>query len=122
MYYYDGRYLDAAASYEKALAIQSTDFEFWGYLASAYKHGEKPDRALDANKRAIEIAEEHLALNPRDGRVMLNLVGFYIEVDNPASALIMLQERTALDVSDPLEMFLVGDLYEQLDRRNEALR
>jgi TolB-like protein/Flp pilus assembly protein TadD/DNA-binding winged helix-turn-helix (wHTH) protein len=77
LYYYAGRYQDAARQYESASALASGDQGIVGSLADAlwFIPGRRPD-AVRLYEKAAHLAEEALKVNPVDAQVIASL-GYY---------------------------------------------
>ncbi len=69
---------DAAAMFEKALAIDDHDYVLWGNLGIEYQHlpGQET-KARQALSKAIELAKENLAVDPRDTQAIVDLANYH---------------------------------------------
>ena len=77
-YFFLGRYDDAVTIYKKALNLAPESFENWGNLGDAYRASVvHPELANAAYKRAIELAKQHLEINPSDAVAIASL-GHYL--------------------------------------------
>lgn len=122
LYFYEGFYNESAAMYEKALQLRDTDYQVWGYLASAYKYGgADPEKAIRAFSTAKIIAEKQLRVNPSDQFLLSGIAGFQEGLGKPDSALILLKKIEALKPTEVEIMFRLGDIYEQIGNRDKAL-
>ncbi|HUO80302.1 MAG TPA: tetratricopeptide repeat protein [Steroidobacteraceae bacterium] len=63
--YYLGQYAAAAELYRKAIELAPADHRLWGNLADALLYGAHPDEAPPNYRRALELAEGELAVNPK---------------------------------------------------------
>jgi serine/threonine-protein kinase len=123
LYYYEGLYKDAASMYEKALELQDTDYSVWGYLAGAYRQSSSDSsKIVFALRKAKLMAEEQLKINPVDPLVLTNIASYCNELNLPDSALTIIKKVEALNTKDINVMVLVGEVYEQLKRRDQALK
>ena len=122
LYYSDQQYTYAAQTYEKALAIEDTDYRIWGFLADAYYRTDKPDSARYAFDEAIMRAEKQLEVNPNDPEVLSNLASYYEPTGERDKALSSLQRVEALEPDNPIILFSIGYTYEQLGERELALK
>jgi serine/threonine-protein kinase len=67
---YLGNWDAAARDYEKAIAVQSSDYELWGNLGEAlYWSQTRKAESPAAYGRAIELAEQAAKINPKDGQL-----------------------------------------------------
>ena len=62
--YYRGHFAEAEALFRKALEFAPADNRLWGNLADAMRFDGKPDQARDAYRRALELADGELTVNP----------------------------------------------------------
>jgi TolB-like protein/tetratricopeptide (TPR) repeat protein len=66
-YYYAGHFADAVAMQREALALAPDDHRVWGRLAESLRLlGGHEAESLDAYRRAAQLAEANLAINPDD--------------------------------------------------------
>jgi adenylate cyclase len=65
VHYYLGRFDEAADMYRKAVEAAPSDHRVWGNLADALRFGSHPEDAREAYRRALELADGELAVNPR---------------------------------------------------------
>jgi TolB-like protein/cytochrome c-type biogenesis protein CcmH/NrfG len=76
-YFFLGRYDEAVTIYRKALDLAPELFENWGNLADAYRYSStQSDLAPAAYEKAIELAEQHIRINPSDA-VAIAALGHY---------------------------------------------
>jgi serine/threonine protein kinase/Tfp pilus assembly protein PilF len=122
LYYYEGLYSDAVSMYEKALKMQDTDYIVWGYLASAYSHSSADSsKIIFAVRKAKKLAENHLKINPVDPLTLINVASYCAELNLPDSALTITKKVESLNPKDVNVMILIGVVYEQLGKRNQAM-
>ena len=77
MYFYLGDFDKAADRYAMAANMAPNDYIVWGNLADAYQHGEKFAGVADVTyKRALQLAEAALEVNPNDAEAM-SFVAYY---------------------------------------------
>ena len=84
LYYFDGRYADAARAYRRALDLDSHDHLAWGNLAAAYERLAQHDLAVEAYRAAIHRAEGERAVNPLDPVPLAHLAVYYVSVGDSA--------------------------------------
>jgi TolB-like protein/Flp pilus assembly protein TadD len=77
-YYYAGRFEDAARMQRKALDFAPDDHRVWGRLAESVRFVENGEsEALQAYRRAADLAEQNLAINDSDWRTR-GLLAIYL--------------------------------------------
>ncbi len=64
--YYLGQYREAAEMFRKAIEFAPADHRLWGNLADAQLFDSQPEEARGSYRRAIDLADSELAVNPRD--------------------------------------------------------
>jgi TolB-like protein/Tfp pilus assembly protein PilF len=62
--YYLGRYGPAQDMFRKSIEIVPTDHRAWGNLADALRFDAQPDEARQAYRKALDLVEDELAVNP----------------------------------------------------------
>jgi adenylate cyclase len=65
MQYYLGRYREAEEMFRKAIEIAPADHRLWGNLADALLFDSRTGEATEAYRRALELVDGELAVNPR---------------------------------------------------------
>lgn len=69
---------DAAAMFEKALAIDEHDYVLWGNLGIEYQRiSGQEAKARKALSKAIELAKKSLGVDPRDAQVIVDLASYH---------------------------------------------
>ncbi|PYQ58152.1 MAG: hypothetical protein DMF58_16245 [Acidobacteria bacterium] len=65
--FYLGRYVEAAAAFEKATVLTPNNYVYWANLGDAYRWTPgQQTKAPAAFQRAIRLAREAIAVNPND--------------------------------------------------------
>jgi len=124
MYYYDGKYNEAAKMYAKALELNDTDYLVWSNLASAYKYATppQPDKSLDAIRRARDLAEKQLEVNPRKPNLLVSLASYNLDLGDQEQSRKLLNRAIKMEPSDVGTQMNIGIIYEYYGNRTEALR
>lgn len=117
-----GQYADAAQAYEKALALQSSDFRIWGHLASAYYWSDRKQIAVETYRKAAAMAEEQYRLNPRDPILLYTLAGYYSMIGRQRDARSLLGRALTIAPKDVRVTGRSAMVYEQLGKRELALQ
>jgi serine/threonine protein kinase/tetratricopeptide (TPR) repeat protein len=120
--YSQGKYVDAAREFERAIKLNEREYAFWRNLAEAYRWipAEK-DKAPPAYRRAAELAEERRRVNPRDAMVLKNLAEIHGRLGNRRQALSHLQQALEIAPKDVTIMTSAAGIYEALGDRERAL-
>jgi len=94
----------------------------WNNLMIAYEGAQEPDKAIAARRKAEELCEKVVALNPRDATALSTLATFYAgdKVDDKAMAHI--RTSLALAPDDPNVLSNIGEAYEFMGDRAQALK
>jgi len=124
MYYYDGEYNQAAEMYDKALKLNDSDYLVWSFLASAYKYSSppQPEKSKEATRRAKELAEKKLEVNPRNPQLMASLASYHIDLGNIDISRKLVNVVINMQPSDVSLQISVGTILEHLGDREGALQ
>ena len=115
------KYAEAAAATEKALQLNDREYVVWGNLAIAYgglKDKEKEDKA---RARQIALLESAVRDAPRDAYAHSILGLLYAKKKLREKAIPRIQSALALSPDDPNVLENVGEAYEDLGDRAQAL-
>jgi eukaryotic-like serine/threonine-protein kinase len=119
----DGKYAESVAMYQKALALSPNDSSAWGNLASGYMWSPGGhDRAVEAYRKAIELAEVTRKETPEDPLLLAVLGGYYAAVGDADHSVPLLRQALALAPDNPDVLFRCGEGYEILHQRSPAIR
>ena len=125
-YFLEGSYADAARIYEKALqfgASDATAYLMWGNLAEAYywTPGQR-DRAAKTYKKAIELGQQRLRVNPRETEALEYLALYSAMLGQRDIALGYLQRALKVAPQDADVRFNAAKTYAQLGNPAEAMQ
>ncbi|MGH9660430.1 MAG: protein kinase domain-containing protein, partial [Bryobacteraceae bacterium] len=122
-YYWMNRYADAARMYEKAIELGQSQSAIWANLGDAYKLAPGlAGKAPDAYRRAIHLAEQQRAVNPREPQVLARLAVLYAKTGNPQKAIREIEAARRLAPSNATILFRSAIAYELAGRRAQALK
>jgi serine/threonine-protein kinase len=121
LYFKEGKLRDAATMYEKALVIRGTDFWLWGNLGTAYYFSDQKAKAKEAYTRAVEVAEQQRAVNPRDSSLLIDLGGYYGMLGERAKGLAVLELVLKTPPTDADSMAAIGESFEDLGEHDRAV-
>jgi tetratricopeptide (TPR) repeat protein len=117
-----GKFSDAVEMSKKARDLNPTNYLAWGNLASAYLWSpDGHDQAMDAYRKAIELAEVARKETPADAQLLANLGGYYAEIGQSARSLPLLRQAVARAPGNPSVLYGAGDGYEVLHHRDDAI-
>jgi len=117
-----GKFAEAVEMSKKALDLNRTNYVAWGNLASAYLWSPSGhDKATEAYKKAIELAEVSRKETPEEPGLLATLGSYYAEVGQSERSLALVRQAVALAPNDPSVLFEAGDAYEILHRRDDAI-
>ena len=116
-----GKFDEAAALYQKAIALDADTYSAWGNLGSAYLWGGHREQSLQAYRRAIELALTQAAKTPNDSRLLVQLADFYASSGQGGKSLVFLRKALALSPDDPNINYRAGETYEILGQRGKAI-
>ena len=114
-------YADAAAVTEKALALNDKDFMVWANLAAAYESMGDLNKAAAAQDREQPLLEQAAEKSPRDAGSHARLGLLYAHKKLREKALSQIRTALALAPEDPDVLQNVGETYEILGDRKQAI-
>jgi serine/threonine-protein kinase len=120
--FFDGRFAKAAGLYERALELDDSDNMVWLGLAEARKFGgSAPEKIREAYQHAADLVSRRLEAEPGDLRLLINLAGLKLQLDQRVEAEEILDSLRLDEVTAPDMMFAVAEIFEVLGERDEAL-
>jgi serine/threonine-protein kinase len=122
LYIQEKKYPEAADAIEKALHLNDRDYLVWGNLTIAYQGLKDADKAGKAMDRELTLLEQAARTNPRDAVVQANLGLLYAQKKLREKAISRIQSALALSPDDAVVLEDVGEAYEVLGDRAQALR
>jgi eukaryotic-like serine/threonine-protein kinase len=71
---------------QKAIALRPQKYDYWGNLADAYRMiPNEAEKAGDAYRHAISLAEKQLKVNPKDSDVLSSLALYHSRIGDAAT-------------------------------------
>jgi serine/threonine-protein kinase len=122
IYSFQGRYQEAARAFEKALELGTANRAIWGNLAEAYlRVPGQAEKAPEAYRRAIQLTERDLAVNPKDAEVRAHLAVYCARLNQRQRALVEAAKARGLAAGNKTVLFRCALAYELAGRRSLAL-
>jgi tetratricopeptide (TPR) repeat protein/TolB-like protein len=121
LYTQEQKYADAAGAMRKALQLNDKDYIEWGNLAAAYEGLKDKDNADKAWAQELTLLEETVQNNSRDATAQAILGLLYAKKKLREKAISRLQSALVLSPDDPNVLETVGQAYEDLGERKQAL-
>ena len=122
LYNKEQKYAEAAAATEKALQLNDKNYLVWGNLAIAYESLKDKEKAGRARDREIALLEQAVLDTPRDAAVQSDLGLLYAQKKLREKAVSRIQSALALSPDDPNVLETVGEAYEDLGDRAQAMQ
>jgi tetratricopeptide (TPR) repeat protein len=104
------------------LQLNDKDYMVWGNLAIAYEGRKNKEKAAQARDREIALLEQAALDTPRDALVQSFLGLLYAKKKLREQAIPRIQSALALSPNDPAVLGAVGEAYEDLGDRAQALQ
>ena len=104
--YFLGHYDEAVAAYEKALQLAPRNYIIWANLGDAYRWSAngKP-KATDAYAKAIDVANDAIAVNARDAVARGIMASAMAHRGNASSAQDQIQQALEIDPTNPTVLY-----------------
>ncbi len=122
LYLQEKRYDEAVKVIQQALQQNDKDFIVWDNLAVAYQWLKQTDKAAAARERELQLLEEEASAKERDPQVQSLLGVLYAQKKLRDKALPRVQAALALSPDDPGILANIGEAYEDLGERQEAIK
>jgi len=118
-----GRYPEAERAVGRSIDLRPKQYRAWGLLASIYanQHADAA-KVRDTYLKAIALAADLLKETPKDEYLLADVGGYYAALGDEKASLPLLAQAAALGPHIPEVLYQVAVGYEQLHRRDDALR
>jgi len=121
-YFYMRRYQDSAENLQQALKIDDKDWLNWGNLGDTlYQMPAWRQEALNAYRKAIDLAQVRLQLNPRDSYTLALTADYYAMVDQEQQAWEHLAQALKIAPADAEVLFRAAILYNHFGDTQKTL-
>ena len=122
LWFFQGRYSDAAGAFEKAVGLNPTFYQYWANLGDAYRWVPGgADKARDAFSRAVPLVEGLLKRSPSDPDLQTQLSLYLAKQGERARALNELSQWETSQKKSPASHFRALLVHEILGDRTAAL-
>lgn len=119
----EGKYTEAIEAYQRAVQLNSSDWDAWGSLAQVRRWSSRnPKEALHDFDQAIRLARQQMQTTPDEPYLISRLGNFYADLQDEKQALPLLRKSLVLAPKDPDVLERVAESYEALGQRQEALQ
>jgi tetratricopeptide (TPR) repeat protein/tRNA A-37 threonylcarbamoyl transferase component Bud32 len=118
-----GKYEEASRMLERSIEMRPDNYRAWGLLASVYRSQRRdPAKVRETFQKAIALATDLRKETPRDEYLLADVGGYYAALGMEKESLPLLAQAAALAPAVPQVLYQVAVGYEDLRRREEALR
>ena len=120
--FFQGRYSDAVAAFEKAVELSGNSHLFWGNLGDGYRWapGRRND-APSAYRRAIALVDQEIAKKQGDADLESRRAVYLVKLGDRPAALRGVEGVAGRTSLTPLVLFRVVMVYELAGERDRAL-
>ncbi|MEO7136245.1 MAG: protein kinase [Gemmatimonadales bacterium] len=116
-----GRYEEAATAFHRASALRPEDYQTPSLLGLTYRALGREAEGEQMRRKAIEIIERHIELNPDDARAFYLGATDLSYVGDKKRSRQWAERALAIDPTDPAVLYNVACTYAQLGFLDEAL-
>ena len=116
-----GKYEEAARLFELGTQVRPEDFQCPTLLVEVYRSLGRDEDARATGRRAIELIEGRLALNPDESRALVMGAVMHCQFGNPARGLDLLAQTLALDPDDSGVLYNVACAYALAGHTDESV-
>jgi tetratricopeptide (TPR) repeat protein len=121
-YFYLRHYQDSIDAIKQAMQIDDKDWLNWGNLGDTlYQIPARREEALNAYRKAVELASARLQVNPRDAGALAYSADYYAMLDQEKQAKEQLARALAIAPTDADVQFRAAILYNHFGDREKTL-
>jgi serine/threonine-protein kinase len=122
IYFDQARFDQAAEMYTRAVQLNDRDYRAWGNLGHCYAVSAQPERAEAPLRRAIELGLVRIESDPDNAATLADVAGYHSVLGQRSRGLALLERAVATEPTDPEVAARIGETYEDLGDRENALR
>ena len=121
-YFWMHRYPDAIIAFEKARSLDDRDYLNWGNLGDAlYWSTNRRSESMAAYKRAIELAQAQLQVNPKDATARAFAAQYHAMLGDVRTATAEVLKAVDQAPNDPDVLFRAALVYNQFGDQRQTL-
>jgi eukaryotic-like serine/threonine-protein kinase len=121
LYEIQHRFDDSIAACQKALSLNDQSYDVWNTLTAAYEWKGENQKAITSRKKALDLLEQRIRLNPQDQDAMATLAALVAKNGQKDKALQAIQTALALSPESAYVLAEAADVYELLGDRQRAI-
>jgi tetratricopeptide (TPR) repeat protein/TolB-like protein len=122
IYFFRGQYAESAVQAEKSVELGPKNVLNWGNLGDAcWQLPDRRARAVEAFTKAASLAEDQLAINPKNIRLRRNYALYLAKLDRKKEAQQQIQRAVSEKPQDVDVLFMASRVFSLLNDRENAL-
>jgi serine/threonine-protein kinase len=122
LYAQEHRFRESIAASLSALKLNDQSYDVWDNLAAAYEWLKDDEKASEARRKAIELLERTVRVDPQFAEAQATLAALYAKNGLREKALERIHISFALSPKNEYVLSQIADAYESLGNRQEAIR
>jgi serine/threonine protein kinase/cytochrome c-type biogenesis protein CcmH/NrfG len=116
-----GQLQKSASLFERAAQVRADDYQSLLLAGPIYVALGQPEKAADAYRRGLAVAEQQLSFNPDDARALYLGAAGWIDLGQPDKAREWIARSLIVDPTDPATLFNAACRYARLGDREASL-
>jgi adenylate cyclase len=116
-----GKIEKAARLFSEAARIRPDDYQALSFLSMAYAELGRESERMEASRKTLQAAEDHVDLHPDDGRALTFGAYALVELGQPDRAREWAKRALDADRDEPAIIYNVACMYTQLGEFDEAI-
>ena len=123
LYFFEGDYRRSVEAFRQALSLDEGNYMVWGNLAGALESAGNAEEAAAAYRRARELVQERLGVNPREPSLHMAFAEYNAALGDTVRARASLAEVLQLAPTDAHTLLDIAVFFEsRLGQRDRALQ
>jgi len=120
--FYEQRYMDAVGEYQAAIRLEPTIAVHYGNLGDAYQRMGQTVEAASSYRRAIDLGEQALKVNPNDATTVSRLAVYYFKVGSKTQAVQYADRAASTNPTDPEVLYLRAVVLALRGEKDQAMQ